>query len=89
MRIDVFTLFPDAFSWFARQVHVLRARELGVELNLWDYRATTPLRHGQVDDTPYGGGAGMVLRIDVVCAALEAVFGAIPPAWPRRGGSSS
>ena len=74
MRLDVFTLFPEAFAWFAQQVHVNRARALGVELNLWDYRATTPLKHGQVDDTPYGGGAGMVLRIDVVCAALEAVF---------------
>ncbi len=78
MRLDVFTLFPDAFAWFAQQVHVVRARELGVELNLWDYRAFTPLRHGQVDDAPYGGGAGMVLRIDVVCAALEAVFWADP-----------
>jgi tRNA (guanine37-N1)-methyltransferase len=74
VRLDVFTLFPEAFAWFAQQVHVNRARALGVELNLWDYRATTPLKHGQVDDTPYGGGAGMVLRIDVVCAALEAVF---------------
>jgi tRNA (guanine37-N1)-methyltransferase len=75
MRIDVFTLFPEAFVWFADQVHVTRARGLGVDLSLWNYRDHTPLRHGQVDDTPYGGGAGMVLRIDVVCAALEAVFG--------------
>jgi len=78
VRLDVFTLFPDAFAWFSQQVHVARARELGAELNLWDYRDTTPLRHGQVDDTPYGGGAGMVLRIDVVCAALEAVFAVDP-----------
>ena len=90
MRLDVFTLFPDAFAWFSQQVHVARARELGVELNLWDYRDTTPLRHGQVDDTPYGGGAGMVLRIDVVCAALEAVFrDRSRPRGRRRGGSSS
>jgi len=74
MRLDVFTLFPDAFAWFAQQVHVARAAELGVDLRLWDYRSFTPLRHGQVDDAPYGGGAGMVLRIDVVCAALEAAF---------------
>jgi tRNA (guanine37-N1)-methyltransferase len=74
VRLDVFTLFPEAFAWFAQQVHINRARALGVELNLWDYRATTPLKHGQVDDTPYGGGAGMVLRIDVVWAALEAAF---------------
>jgi tRNA (guanine37-N1)-methyltransferase len=88
VRLDVFTLFPDAFAWFSQQVHVARARELGVELNLWDYRDTTPLRHGQVDDTPYGGGAGMVLRIDVVCAALEAVFAVDPVrvADGRRGG---
>jgi tRNA (guanine37-N1)-methyltransferase len=75
VKVDVFTLFPDAFAWFLEQVHVQRARELGVEFGLWDYREYTPLRHGQVDDTPYGGGAGMVLRIDVVCAALEAVYG--------------
>jgi tRNA (guanine37-N1)-methyltransferase len=74
VRLDVFTLFPEAFVWFAQQVHINRARSLGVELSLWDYRATTPLKHGQVDDTPYGGGAGMVLRIDVVWAALEAAF---------------
>ena len=75
MKVDVLTLFPDAFGWFLEQVHVKRARELGVEFHLWDYREYTPLRHGQVDDTPYGGGAGMVLRIDVVGAALEAVYG--------------
>jgi tRNA (guanine37-N1)-methyltransferase len=75
MRLDVFTLFPDAFGWFLEQVHVQRARELGVEFRLFNYRDHTPLRHGQVDDTPYGGGAGMVLRIDVVGAALGAVYG--------------
>jgi tRNA (guanine37-N1)-methyltransferase len=74
VRIDVFSLFPDAFAWYQTQVHVRRARELGHELNVWNYRDHTPLSHLQVDDTPYGGGAGMVLRIDVVCAALEAVF---------------
>jgi tRNA G37 N-methylase TrmD len=36
MRLDVFTLFPDAFAWFAQQVHVARAAELGVDLRLWD-----------------------------------------------------
>jgi tRNA (guanine37-N1)-methyltransferase len=75
VRIDVFTLFPRAFDWYLSQVHTVRAAELGHEINLWNYRDFTPLSHLQVDDTPYGGGAGMVLRIDVVCAALEAVFG--------------
>jgi tRNA (guanine37-N1)-methyltransferase len=39
----------------------------------------TPLRNGQVDDEPYGGGAGMVLRVDVVANALDAVYGGAPP----------
>lgn len=75
MRFDVFTLFPPAFEWYLTQVHIRAARERGHQFVLSDYRAHTPLSHQQVDDTPYGGGAGMVLRIDVVCAALEAVFG--------------
>ncbi len=75
MRIDVFSLFPQAFEWYRTQVHVRRALELGHAVDVWNYRDFTPLAHLQVDDTPYGGGAGMVLRIDVVCAALEAVFG--------------
>ena len=75
MRIDDISLFPQAFEWYASQVHVRRAIELGHALGVWNYRDHTPLAHLQVDDSPYGGGAGMVLRIDVVCAALEAVFG--------------
>jgi tRNA (guanine37-N1)-methyltransferase len=82
MRIDVFTLFPGWFDWFTTQRHVRSALELGHELNLVDLRATTPLKAGQVDDTPYGGGAGMVLRVDVVEAALEARYGEAPP--PHR-----
>jgi tRNA (guanine37-N1)-methyltransferase len=73
--LDVFTLFPEAFDWFLGQVHLRRAADLGLQVNLWNYRDYTPLNAGQVDDAPYGGGAGMVLRIDALCAALEAVFG--------------
>lgn len=78
MRIDVFTLFPDWFDWFAEQRHVRNARAGGLELAAVDMRATTPLRAGQVDDTPYGGGAGMVIRVDVVEAALRERFGDDP-----------
>ncbi len=74
MRIDVFTLFPAAFDWYVTQVHVRKALDLGHEVVFTNYRDHTPLSHLQVDDTPYGGGAGMVLRIDVVAAALEAAF---------------
>ena len=76
MRFDVFTLFPEAFDWYLGQVHVARAPSSSATSSTSGTTATTRrCSHLQVDDTPYGGGAGMVLRIDVVCAALEAVFG--------------
>jgi tRNA (guanine37-N1)-methyltransferase len=78
MEIDVLTLFPAWFDWFAGQRHVVNARAAGHALSLVDYRATTPLSAGQVDDTPFGGGAGMVLRVDVVEAALRARYGEDP-----------
>jgi tRNA (guanine37-N1)-methyltransferase len=80
MVIDVFTLFPEHFEWFLRQRHVSNALTEGTELRFHNYRETTPLGAGQVDDSPYGGGAGMVMRVDVVDAALEAAYG------PNRGG---
>jgi tRNA (guanine37-N1)-methyltransferase len=73
--IDVFTLFPEHFEWFLRQRHVSNAVAGGTELRFRNYRDTTPLGAGQVDDSPYGGGAGMVMRVDVVDAALEAAYG--------------
>jgi tRNA (guanine37-N1)-methyltransferase len=84
MRIDVFTLFPAWFDWFLEQRHVRNALELGHQLRLADLRATTPLKAGQVDDTPYGGGAGMVIRVDVVEAALGARYGSDPLELPAR-----
>jgi tRNA (guanine37-N1)-methyltransferase len=74
LKIDVFTLFPDWFDWFLSQRHVRNSVEAGNELRLFNYRDTTPLGGGQVDDAPYGGGAGMVLRVDVVDAALQAAY---------------
>jgi tRNA (guanine37-N1)-methyltransferase len=84
VRIDVFTLFPDWFGWFVRQRHVRNALARGHELAFIDLRATTPLRAGQVDDTPCGGGAGMVIRVDVVEAALRARYGRDPLELPRE-----
>ena len=78
MKIDVFTLFPHWFDWFAEQRHVRNALAGDLELDLVDIRATTPLKAGQVDDTPYGGGAGMVIRVDVVEAALREHYGRDP-----------
>jgi tRNA (guanine37-N1)-methyltransferase len=78
MEIDVFTLFPDAFGWFERQRHVANALACGHRLGHVNYRDYTPLGAGQVDDTPFGGGAGMVLRVDVIEAALRARYGPDP-----------
>src|SRR5665811_2495529 len=74
MRLDIFSLFPEAFDWFQSQRSVRNALAQGNELRLFNYRDTTPLGAGQVDDAPYGGGAGMVLRVDVVDAALRAAY---------------
>lgn len=74
MKLDVFTLFPDWFGWFSGQHHVRNALACGHTLEAVDLRATTPLSAGQVDDSPYGGGAGMVIRVDVVEAALAARY---------------
>ena len=78
MQLDVFTLIPHAFAWLTEQRPV--AAVLGDELDLrqFSYRDSTPLAHAQVDDEPYGGGAGMVLRVDVVASALEAAYGGMP-----------
>jgi tRNA (guanine37-N1)-methyltransferase len=78
MQVDVFTLVPHAFAWMTEQRPLAAVLGSELELRLFGYRDTSPLRNGQVDDEPYGGGAGMVLRVDVVAAALEAVYGAEP-----------
>jgi len=75
VRIDVFTQVPHAFGWLTEQRPLATVLGTELELRLLNYRDTTPLRAGQVDDDPYGGGAGMVLRVDVVDTALEAVYG--------------
>src|SRR3954447_24299769 len=78
MDVDVFTLFPGWFDWFRGQRHVANALALGHRFECVDPRATTPLSGGAVDDTPFGGGAGMVLRVDVMEAALRARYGVDP-----------
>jgi tRNA (guanine37-N1)-methyltransferase len=78
MQLDVFTLVPHAFAWLTEQRPVATVLGGELELRLFSYRDFTPLRAGQVDDEPYGGGAGMVLRVDVVAAALDAVYAGPP-----------
>ena len=78
MQLDVFTLLPHAFAWLTEQRPVAAVLGDELQLRLLNYRDYSPLNSGQVDDEPYGGGAGMVLRVDVVASALEAVYGGAP-----------
>ena len=84
MEIDVFTLFPEWFDWFARQRHVANALAGGSRLEFVNPRASSTLSGAQVDDMPFGGGAGMVLRVDVMEAALRARYGCDPVALRER-----
>jgi tRNA (guanine37-N1)-methyltransferase len=78
LQLDVFTLVPHAFAWLTEQRPVAAVLGEELDLRLLNYRDFTPLTGGQVDDEPYGGGAGMVLRVDVVAEAIDAVYGGVP-----------
>ena len=74
LRIDVFTIFPDMVEGFAGQSLLGKARDRGVlDVRVHDLRATTTDVHRTVDDSPFGGGAGMVLMPEPIFAAVEAV----------------
>ncbi len=76
MRWDIFTLFPGMFAGPLSESIIKRAAERGlVEFALHDWRAFATDRHRTVDDTPYGGGAGMVLQAPPLVAAVEAALG--------------
>jgi tRNA (guanine37-N1)-methyltransferase len=83
MRIAVVTLFPELFEPFLSTSLVGRARDGGaIDVHLEPLRPHGHGRHLSVDDTPYGGGSGMVMRPDCVVAAIEAAskhFGDAPP----------
>jgi tRNA (guanine37-N1)-methyltransferase len=78
LQLDVFTLIPHAFAWLTEQRPLAAVLGDELDLRLFSYRDSTPLASAQVDDEPYGGGAGMVLRVDVVASALEAAYGDMP-----------
>jgi tRNA (guanine37-N1)-methyltransferase len=78
----VFTLFPEWFEWFSAQRHVANVLARGSKLSFLGYREHSTLSGAQVDDMPFGGGAGMVLRVDVVEAALRARYAVDPAELP-------
>ena len=75
LEIDLFTLFPESLTWLQGTRPVRNAVAAGsLALRAIDLRDWALGAYRQVDDAPYGGGAGMVIRVDVVCAALEATY---------------
>lgn len=76
LSVDVFTLFPQSFDWLVSTRPLANATAAGeLDLRVIDMRDWAIGRYRQVDDAPYGGGAGMLIRVDVVAAALEATYG--------------
>jgi tRNA (guanine37-N1)-methyltransferase len=82
MRFDVFSLFPEVFEPYLQTSILQRARQRKlVEVHLYNIRDWTSDRHHVTDDTPYGGGGGMVMKPEPIFAAVEGVLGA-PPDCP-------
>jgi tRNA (guanine37-N1)-methyltransferase len=80
MRFDVLTLFPGIFDGYLRQSLLKKAIDAGlVSVQLWNFRDWATDRHRSVDDTPYGGGPGMLIRCEPVYACVEAVQAAAEP----------
>lgn len=74
MKIDILSLFPEMFTGFLNSSIIKRAIKNNlVTINVVDFRQYSPLNNGQVDDTPYGGGAGMVLRPEPIFNCLDAI----------------
>ena len=72
MRIDILTLFPNMFEGFINESIIKRAINKGlVKINVIDFRKYSKLNNNQVDDTPYGGGGGMLLRIEPIYDCLQ------------------
>lgn len=74
MKIDILTLFPEMISGYFNESIIKRSVEKGlVEINLHNFRKFSVRSNNQVDDTPYGGGAGMVLQCDPIFKCVESL----------------
>ena len=72
MKIDILTLFPGLFDGFVTESIIKRCIDKGiVDINVVDFREYSELNNKQVDDTPYGGGGGMVLRCEPLFSAIR------------------
>jgi len=79
MRFDIFTLFPEVFETYLNTSILHRARQRGlVEVHLHNIRDWAKDRHHITDDEPYGGGGGMIMKVEPIFAAVEGVLGSQP-----------
>jgi tRNA (guanine37-N1)-methyltransferase len=75
MRIDILTIFPNMFSGPLSESLIKKAQEKNlVEIKIEDIRDFAEDKHQTVDDTPFGGGSGMVMRLEPLCKALESIW---------------
>ena len=82
MRFDIFSLFPEVFDPYLNTSILKRAQETGtLSVNTHNIRDWATDKHHTTDDTPYGGGGGMVMKPEPIFAALEAILGS-PPSCP-------
>src|SRR3970040_3134739 len=79
MRIDVLTIFPNVINSVMGESLIKKAQEKNlVEIKIWDIREFTTDKHNPVDDTPFGGGGGMVMKVEPLAGALEKVLSQLP-----------
>ena len=79
MQFEVFTLLPEVFPPYLESSILLRARQRGlVSVNVYNIRDYTHDKHHTTDDTPYGGGGGMIMKVEPVFEAIETVLGLEP-----------
>jgi len=80
MRFDIFSLFPEVFDSYLNTSILKRAQESGaLDVHTYNIRDWATDKHHTTDDTPYGGGGGMVMKPEPVFAAIETVLGDPPP----------
>ena len=79
MKFDIFSLFPGMFMPYLQESILQRAQQNGlIQVDVHDIRAYTTDKHHVTDDTPYGGGGGMVMKPEPLFAAVEQVLGSAP-----------
>lgn len=85
MRFDIITIFPEIFSSYFNESIIKRAQDKNViRINVHNLRDWTTDKHKTVDDTPYGGGAGMIMKVDILHKAIESIIAGHKPTIAKK-----